>query len=59
MNPIEIIRIIPKHAQALQSDGVLYFSGEESIATSSRKSILLHDINFIKEHLDILEKALV
>ena len=59
MNPIEIILILPNHAQALHSDGVLYFSGEESIATPGRKSLLINDIMLIKDYLDTLEKALV
>ena len=59
MNPIEIIQILPKHVQALYSDGVLYFSGEESIATSDRKSLLINDIKLIKDYLENLEKALV
>lgn len=58
MNPIEIIQILPKHVQALYSDGVLYFSGEESIATSDRKSLLVNDIKLIKDHLENLEKIL-
>jgi len=58
MNPIEIIQILPKHVQALYSDGVLYFSGEESIATLDRKSLLINDIKLIKEYLDSLEKIL-
>jgi len=59
MNPIEIIQILPKHVQALYSDGVLYFSGEESIATTDRKSLLINDIKLIKDHLENLEKSLV
>ena len=45
-NPIEIIQILPKYVQALYSDGALYFSGEATIATESRKATLLNDINF-------------
>lgn len=59
MNPIEIIQTLPKHVQALYSDGVLYFSGEESIATTERKSLLINDIKLIKDHLENLEKFLV
>lgn len=57
-NPVEIIQILPKYVQALYSDGVLYFSGEVTIATESRKATLLNDINLIKEQLANLEKIL-
>lgn len=59
MNPIEIIQILPKHVQALYSDGVLYFSGEESIATADRKLLLINDMKLIKDHIENLEKSLV
>ena len=58
-NPIEIIQILPKYVQALYSDGVLYFSGEATIATDARKATLLNDINLIKEQIANLEKILV
>lgn len=57
-NPVEIIQLLPKYVQALYSDGVLYFSGEVTIATESRKATLLNDINLIKEQLANLEKIL-
>jgi len=57
-NPVEIIQILPKYVQALYSDGVLYFSGEVTIATESRKATLLNDINLIKEQIAALEKIL-
>lgn len=57
-NPVEIIQILPKYVQALYSDGVLYFSGEATIATESRKATLLNDINLIKEQIAALEKIL-
>jgi len=57
-NPVEIIQILPKYVQALYSDGVLYFSGEVTIATEARKATLLNDINLIKEQLANLEKIL-
>lgn len=57
-NPIEIIQILPKYVQALYSDGVLYFSGEPTIATEVRKATLLNDINLIKEQIANLEKIL-
>jgi hypothetical protein len=57
-NPIEIIQLLPKLVQALYSDGVLFFSGEATIATESRKSTLLNDINLIKEQIAHLEKIL-
>lgn len=55
-NPIEIIQILPKYVQALYSDGVLYFSGEATIATEARKATLLNDINLVKEEIANLEK---
>ena len=57
-NPVEIIQILPKYVQALYSDSVLYFSGEVTIATESRKATLLNDINLIKEQIAALEKIL-
>lgn len=55
-NPVEIIQLLPKLIQALYSDGVLYFSGEATIATESRKATLLNDINLVKEQIANLEK---
>jgi hypothetical protein len=57
-NPIEIIQLLPKLVQALYSDGVLFYSGEATIATESRKATLQNDINLIKEQLAHLEKFL-
>lgn len=57
-NPIEIIQLLPKLVQALYSDGVLFYSGEATIATESRKATLQNDINLIKEQLAYLEKIL-
>jgi len=57
-NPIETIQLLPKLVQALYSDGVLYFSGEATIATEARKATLLNDINLIKEQIAHLEKIL-
>jgi len=58
-NPIEIIQLLPKLIQALYSDGVLFFSGEATIATESRKATLLNDINLIKEQIAHLEKIII
>lgn len=57
-NPVEIIQLLPKLVQALYSDGVLYFSGEATIATDARKATLQNDINLIKEQIAALEKTL-
>lgn len=57
-NPVEIIQLLPKLVQALYSDGVLYFSGEVTIATDARKATLQNDINLIKEQIANLEKIL-
>lgn len=57
-NPVEIIQLLPKLVQALYSDGVLYFSGEVTIATDARKATLQNDINLIKEQISALEKTL-
>lgn len=57
-NPVEIIQLLPKLVQALYSDGVLYFSGEATIATDARKATLQNDINLIKEQIAHLEKTL-
>ena len=58
ISPVDIIQILPKYVQALYSDGVLYFSGEPTIATDARKATLINDINLIKEHIAALEKIL-
>lgn len=57
-NPIEIIQILPKYVQALYSDGVLYFSGEPTIATQNRKATVLNDIAMIKAQIEALEKIM-
>ena len=57
-NPLEIIQILPKYVQALYSDAALYFSGEPTIATDSRKATVINDINLIKEQIAALEKIL-
>lgn len=57
-NSVEIIQLLPKLVQALYSDGVLYFSGEVTIATDARKATLQNDINLIKEQIVNLEKIL-
>ena len=58
LNPIEIIQILSKYVQALYSDSVLYFSGEETIASPERKSLVLNDIALIKEQIVSLEKII-
>ena len=57
-NPADILPLLPKLVQSLYSDGVLYFSGEVSIATEARKAILINDINLVKEQIAHLEKIL-
>jgi len=59
MNPNEIIQILPKYVQALYSDGTLYLSGDENIATKERKNLVISDIKLIKANIEALEKALV
>jgi hypothetical protein len=59
MNPNEIIQNLPKYVQALYSDGTLYWSGDETIATNERKNLVLSDIKLIKANIEALEKALV
>lgn len=57
-NPFEIIQILPKYAQALYNDGILYFSGEPTIATDARRVAVLNDIAMIKEQIETLEKII-
>ena len=59
MNPNEIIQKLPKYVQALYSDGTLYWSGDETIATNERKNLVISDIKLIKANIEALEKALV
>jgi hypothetical protein len=58
LDPAKIIQILPKYVQALYSDSVLYFSGDETIATPERKAIVLNDIALIKEQITSLEKII-
>jgi hypothetical protein len=58
LDPAKIIQILPKYVQALYSDSVLYFSGDETIATLERKAIVLNDIALIKEQIASLEKII-
>ena len=57
-NLIRIIQILPTYVQALYNDGVLYFSGEPTIATQNRKATLLNDIAMIKEQIEALDSIL-
>lgn len=59
MSAEEILKLLPKYVQALYSDSVLYFSGEETIATPERKTLVLSNINAIREQLESLEKLIV
>ena len=58
MNAAKILQILPKYVQALHSDGTLYFSGEETIATPARKALVLNDIKLIQEQLTSLEEVI-
>lgn len=49
------INIIPKYAQALLNDALLYFSNEASLATEERRAILINDIKLLKEQIEYLE----
>jgi hypothetical protein len=42
--PADIIQTLPKYINALLSDSVLFFSGENAVATEARKQILLQEI---------------
>ena len=55
-----IIHIIPKYTHALCSETVVYFNNftEPTIATESRKVLLVENINLIKEKLSILEEII-
>jgi len=58
MNPTEIIQKLPKYVQALYSDGTLYWSGDETIATLERKNLIISDIKLIKANIAALEKEM-
>jgi hypothetical protein len=45
-----------KYSQVLYSDGILYDSGQEEIATPERKSLILSDLKLIKEGVAYIEK---
>lgn len=56
MNDIEkILQLLLQHSQALHNDGLLYLSGEETIATPERKAIFIRDIKMILELVNLLE----
>lgn len=55
-SPVGIILTLHKQVQALYSDGVLYFSGELTIATPERKALLLNNIQSIKAQIETLEQ---
>jgi hypothetical protein len=54
----KIMQLLPKYMQALYNDSVLYFSDEETVATSERKAMLAKDIMMIEELLTFLKKNL-
>lgn len=58
MNPLENIRMMITYAQTLQHDGIIYWSGEPTIATDERKSMVCHNINLIKKEINTLEQIL-
>jgi hypothetical protein len=53
--PADIIQTLPKYINALLSDSVLFFSGENAVATEARKQILLQEIAIIKAQITALE----
>jgi len=55
-----IIHIIPKYTQTLCSETFVYFSNfqETTIATESRKALLIENINLIKDKLVTLEEII-
>ena len=59
MNYIQILQNVSKYSQALYQDGALYWSGDESLATSERKAMVVADIKLISDQLAILSKELV
>ena len=58
MKENEAVQNLPKYAQALYSDSALYWSGENTIATSERKNIIMQDIQLLKDSIAVIEKAL-
>lgn len=53
------LKLLPMHVQALQNDSLLYFSEEETIATSERQNMLLNDIRIIEDLLSVVRRSLV
>lgn len=49
---------IPKLAQALYSDSVLYFADGEHIAIEERKKLITTNIQLLRERFNVLERAL-
>lgn len=58
MNVAKIIEILPKYVRALCNDSIFYFSGEETLSTPERKSLVIRDIKLIQDELLSLEQVL-
>lgn len=58
MDKIQILQNLPRYVQALYSDGTLYFSDDEVIATDKRKELVLADIKLIEDNITALKKLI-
>jgi len=56
---VKTLKLLPMHVQALHNDSVLYFSDEETIATSERQDMLVNDIRMIEDLLSVVKRNLV
>ena len=56
---IELIKPLLGITEAVSSDGILYFKGNERVATEDRKNILLENIAIIEDNITSIKKLLV
>jgi len=58
MNPKETLKNLLTYSQVLFSDGELYWLGDNAIATSERKNVLIADLKLVKQQIEILDQLL-
>ncbi len=56
METKDMLQNLIRYSQVLYSDGILYESGNENIATADRKNLVLKDLKLIKDITANIEK---
>jgi len=54
----KLIKSLPRLAQALSSDSVLYFADEEEATKLSRKELIVTNTKLLRERLGTIEKVI-